>query len=76
MKLKITDSFEGGRKRESMQTDRLLKKIENQRNLLYAKAKDRRLVDPEVVQMSQKLDRLLNQYHSLVTRDKSSRSKI
>ncbi|HVJ49778.1 MAG TPA: aspartyl-phosphate phosphatase Spo0E family protein [Desulfitobacterium sp.] len=58
-----------------MQTDRLLKKIENQRNLLYAKAKDRRLVDPEVVQMSQKLDRLLNQYHSLVTRDKSSRSK-
>ncbi|WP_325392408.1 aspartyl-phosphate phosphatase Spo0E family protein [Desulfitobacterium sp.] len=75
MKLKITDSFEGGRKRESMQTDRLLKKIENQRNLLYAKAKDRRLVDPEVVQMSQKLDRLLNQYHSLVTRDKSSRSK-
>lgn len=50
-----------------MRAEQLLSRIEELRYLLYSMAKDRRLADPEVVHMSQKLDQLLNQYYFLVT---------
>lgn len=52
-----------------MRADTLLNRIEEQRYLLYITARNRRLADPEVVQMSQTLDRLLNQYHALTPRE-------
>lgn len=41
---------------------RLLRKIEVLRKKLYRTAKSRSLVDEEVVEVSQELDELLNQY--------------
>ncbi|HHY26254.1 MAG TPA: aspartyl-phosphate phosphatase Spo0E family protein [Desulfitobacterium dehalogenans] len=44
---------------------RLLKKIEVLRRKLYRYATTRSLVDDEVVELSQELDHLLNQYQRL-----------
>ena len=41
---------------------RLLRKIEALRKKLYRTAKSRSLVDEEVVELSQELDEVLNQY--------------
>lgn len=46
--------------------DKLLVQINTQRNQLYLFADSRHLADPEVVQMSQELDRLLNLYNTLI----------
>ena len=43
-----------------------LQKIESLRQLMHAVAREKDLTDPEVVNISQRLDRLLNQYHALV----------
>lgn len=51
-----------------MGAEQLLSRIEELRHLLYSMAKDRRLADPEVVHLSQKLDKLLNQYYFKVLR--------
>lgn len=61
-----TDAF-GERSENLMRADTLLNQIEEQRYLLYITARNRSLADTEVVQMSQRLDRLLNQYRSLTT---------
>lgn len=42
----------------------LLDQIEKLRYGLYALSDGKELVDPEVVQVSQELDRLLNEYHN------------
>ncbi|AHF08014.1 sporulation protein Spo0E [Desulfitobacterium metallireducens DSM 15288] len=52
-----------------MRADKLLSQIDEQRNRLYNLANGRRLVDPEVVQMSQELDQLLNLYTILIKRE-------
>lgn len=44
--------------------NKLLKRIERLRKKLI-KFSDRNLADPEVVQVSQQLDNLLNQYHRI-----------
>lgn len=63
-----TGAFEEGSE-NLMRVDRLLNQIEEQRYLLYRVARNRNLADPEVVKMSQELDRLLNQYCSLTTQE-------
>lgn len=42
---------------------KLIEQIEELRYRLYGLSKGKELVDPEVVQMSQELDRLLNEYY-------------
>ena len=42
--------------------DKIVKRIETLRGRLNKFAYNRNLIDPEVVDISQKLDRLLNQY--------------
>lgn len=44
---------------------KLLKRIERLRKRLNKLGQTRNLIDPEVVQVSQQLDRLLNQYYSV-----------
>jgi hypothetical protein len=51
-----------------MRSEKLLMKIDEHRDRLYILAQNRRLADPEVVQLSQELDELLNLYNSLITR--------
>lgn len=51
-----------------MRSEKLLMKIDEHRDRLYTLAQNRRLADPEVVQLSQELDELLNLYNSLITR--------
>lgn len=46
-----------------MEDVHLLKRIEDLRTKLYLISKGKDLVDPEVVQMSQELDDLLNLYN-------------
>lgn len=43
--------------------EQLLSQIEVLRYQLYILSKGKELADPEVVQVSQELDRLLNEYH-------------
>ncbi|WP_006715730.1 aspartyl-phosphate phosphatase Spo0E family protein [Desulfitobacterium metallireducens] len=64
----MTETFEEGSDR-LMRADKLLSQIDEQRNRLYNLANGRRLVDPEVVQMSQELDQLLNLYTILIKRE-------
>lgn len=49
--------------------EELLEKIEEQRYMLYIIARNKNLIDLEVVQMSQKLDELLNEYHHYMTEE-------
>lgn len=62
----MTKVFEEGSE-NLMRADILLTQIDEQRNQLYILVHNRSLVDPDVVQMSQKLDQLLNLYHTLMT---------
>lgn len=43
--------------------EKLMYRIEQERRRLYEFASDKSLFDPEVVQLSQHLDRLLNEYN-------------
>ena len=43
----------------------ILDMIENLRRLMYDEARDKNLSDPELVSLSQSLDRLLNVYQTL-----------
>jgi hypothetical protein len=45
----------------------LLKRIEGLREKLYDIGLNRNLIDPEVIQVSQQLDQLLNQYHRIIS---------
>lgn len=45
--------------------ERLLRKIEGMRKMLNVEADKKRLCDPEVVALSQRLDKLLNEYDVL-----------
>jgi Spo0E like sporulation regulatory protein. len=45
----------------------LLKRIEGLREILNNIGLIRNLIDPEVIQVSQQLDQLLNQYHRIIT---------
>jgi len=47
--------------------EELLGEIEELRYQLYHAAKDKFLIDPEVVDMSQQLDRLLNKYYEITS---------
>lgn len=49
--------------------EELLEEIEEQRYMLYIIARNKKLIDAEVVQMSQKLDELLNEYHHYMTEE-------
>lgn len=51
-----------------LELDILLNLIEECRRRMNESARDRALTDPDVVQISQGLDRLLNQYYALVSR--------
>lgn len=62
----IKTKVEGKGSEDLMRTDELLIQIDEQRNQLYLLAQSRMLADPEVVQMSQNLDQLLNLYNSLM----------
>jgi hypothetical protein len=44
--------------------EELLNLIEKVRSELFTRANDRDLTDPVVVELSQELDRLLNEYHA------------
>jgi hypothetical protein len=44
---------------------KLLKRIERMRKKLHRIGLNRRLIDPEVVEVSQQLDALLNQYYEI-----------
>nr|WP_041220012.1 aspartyl-phosphate phosphatase Spo0E family protein [Desulfitobacterium dichloroeliminans] len=46
-----------------MDNEYLLREIENLRHQLYVLSADKELADPEVVQLSQELDILLNMYY-------------
>lgn len=46
----------------------VLKMVEYLRQELYKAVQGRSLTDPEVIEVSQELDHLLNQYHCLSTR--------
>jgi chaperonin cofactor prefoldin len=46
-----------------METEQLLKQIEELRNKLYNLAEEKYLVDHEVVDVSQELDQLLNEFY-------------
>lgn len=51
-----------------LELDILLNMIEESRRRMNESARDRSLTDPDVVQISQGLDRLLNQYYEMVYR--------
>lgn len=61
----MTEAFEEGYE-NPMRADKLLVQIDEHRSRLYILAAHRSLVDPEVVQMSQELDDLLNLYNNLI----------
>jgi len=53
----------------NMECNHLLKEIEDLRHELYILSKDKELVDPVVVRLSQELDLLLNLYGRLCSTD-------
>ena len=52
----------------------ILNEIEHLRLLLYNVASDKNLTDPEVIKISQSLDRLLNDYQRLLQKSKNKQA--